>query len=291
MVEDWIANAYEGMSRRQFLARMSAAGVVLAGFSAAASPVAGEVITTPAEGLATAEGKVPAGDFQVPIYEARPAGAGKFPVVIVIPEVFGMHEHIKDVTRRFAKEGFLAITFEPYAREGGVLHLPDIAAVRKVVDPIPDARVMADLDGLVAYTKRHPGAQADRIGVTGFCRGGMYTLLFAAHSRDVKAAVPWYGQIKPAKTAGVRTVGPIEVASQIAAPVLGLYGEADAGIPVPDVKEMEAALKAAGKTAEFVLYKDAPHAFYADYRPSYRAEAAKDAWAKCAAWFNKYLKA
>jgi len=291
MVEDWIANAYEGMSRRQFMARMSAAGVVLAGFSAAASPVAGEVITTPAEGLATAEGKVPAGDFQVPIYEARPAGAGKFPVVIVIPEVFGMHEHIKDVTRRFAKEGFLAITFEPYAREGGVLHLPDIAAVRKVVDPIPDARVMADLDGLVAYTKRHPGAQADRIGVTGFCRGGMYTLLFAAHSRDVKAAVPWYGQIKPAKTAGVRTVGPIEVASQIAAPVLGLYGEADAGIPVPDVKEMEAALKAAGKTAEFVLYKDAPHAFYADYRPSYRAEAAKDAWAKCAAWFNKYLKA
>jgi len=291
MVEDWIANAYEGVSRRQFLARMSAAGVVLAGFSAAASPVAGEVITTPAEGLATAEGKVPAGDFQVPIYEARPAGAGKFPVVIVIPEVFGMHEHIKDVTRRFAKEGFLAITFEPYAREGGVLHLPDIAAVRKVVDPIPDARVMADLDGLVAYTKRHPGAQADRIGVTGFCRGGMYTLLFAAHSRDVKAAVPWYGQIKPAKTAGVRTVGPIEVASQIAAPVLGLYGEADAGIPVPDVKEMEAALKAAGKTAEFVLYKDAPHAFYADYRPSYRAEAAKDAWAKCAAWFNEYLKA
>jgi len=290
MVEDWIANAYEGMSRRQFMARMSAAGVVLAGFSAAASPVAGEVITTPAEGLATAEGKVPAGDFQVPIYEARPAGAGKFPVVIVIPEVFGMHEHIKDVTRRFAKEGFLAITFEPYAREGGVLHLPDIAAVRKVVDPIPDARVMADLDGLVAYTKRHPGAQADRIGVTGFCRGGMYTLLFAAHSRDVKAAVPWYGQIKPAKTAGVRTVGPIEVASQIAAPVLGLYGEADAGIPVPDVKEMEAALKAAGKTAEFVLYKDAPHAFYADYRPSYRAEAAKDAWAKCVAWFNKYLK-
>jgi carboxymethylenebutenolidase len=291
MVEDWIANAYEGMSRRQFLARMSAAGVVLAGFSAAASPVAGEVITTPAEGLATAEGKVPAGDFQVPIYEARPAGAGNFPVVIVIPEVFGMHEHIKDVTRRFAKEGFLAITFEPYAREGGVLHLSDIAAVRKVVDPIPDARVMADLDGLVAYAKRHPGAQADRIGVTGFCRGGMYTLLFAAHSRDVKAAVPWYGQIKPAKTAGVRTVGPIEVASQIAAPVLGLYGEADAGIPVPDVKEMEAALKAAGKTAEFVLYKDAPHAFYADYRPSYRAEAAKDAWAKCVAWFNKYLKA
>jgi carboxymethylenebutenolidase len=290
MVEDWIANAYEGMSRRQFMARMSAAGVGLVGFAAAAGSVAGEVIKTPAEGLATAEDKVPSGDFQVPIYEARPAGAGKHPVVIVIPEVFGMHEHIKDVTRRFAKEGFLAITFEPYAREGGVLNLPDIAAVRKVVDPVPDARVMADLDAIVAYIKKHPAARADRIGVTGFCRGGMYTLLFAAHSRDVKAAVPWYGQIKPAKTAGVRTVGPIEAASQITAPVLGLYGEADAGIPVPDVKEMEAALKAAGKTAEFVLYKDAPHAFYADYRPSYRAEAAQDAWSRCTVWFNKYLK-
>ena len=290
MVEDWLVNAYEGMSRRQFLARMSAAGVGLVGFAAAASPVAGEVITTPAEGLVTAEGKVLSGDFQVPIYEARPAGSGKYPVVIVIPEVFGMHEHIKDVTRRFAKEGFLAITFEPYARDGGVLHLPDIAAVRKVVDPVPDSRVMADLDAIVAYVKKHQTAQVDRIGVTGFCRGGMYTLLFAAQNRDIKAAVPWYGQIKPAKTAGVRTAGPIEMASRITAPVLGLYGEADAGIPVADVKEMETDLKAAGKTAEFILYKDAPHAFYADYRPSYRAEAAKDAWARCVAWFNRYLK-
>jgi carboxymethylenebutenolidase len=291
MVEDWLVNAYEGMSRRQFLARMSAAGVGLVGFAAAASTVAGEIITTPAEGFVTADGKVPSGDFQVPIYEARPTGPGKFPVVIVIPEVFGMHEHIKDVTRRFAKEGFLAITFEPYARDGGVLHLPDIAAVRKVVDPVPDSRVMADLDALVAYAKKHPAAQADRIGVTGFCRGGMYTLLFAAQSSDLKAAVPWYGQIKPAKTPGVRTVAPIDLASQINAPVLGLYGEADAGIPVADVKEMEAALKGVGKTAEFILYKEAPHAFYADYRPSYRAEAAKDAWARCVAWFNKSLMA
>jgi len=290
MAEDWIANAYEGMSRRQFLARMSAAGVTLAGFAVAATPVAGEVITTPTEGLKVTERKVPSGDFQVPIYEAHPAAAGKYPVVLVIPEVFGMHEHIKDVTRRFAREGFLGITFEPYAREGGVLNLPDIAAVRKVVDPVPDARVMADLDALVAYVKKHPGARADRIGVAGFCRGGMYTLLYAAHSREVKAAVPWYGQLKPAKTPGVRTATPIELAAQIAAPVLGLYGGEDAGIPVADVKEMEAALKAAGKTAEFVIYPGAPHAFYADYRPSYRAEAAKDAWGRCVAFFNKSLK-
>lgn len=290
MVEDWLANAYEGMSRRQFMARMSAAGAALAGFAIAANPVAGEVITTPADGLAVADGKVPSGDFQGPIYEARPAGMGKYPVVLVIPEVFGMHEHIKDVTRRFAREGFLSITFEPYAREGGALHLPDIAAVRKVVDPVPDARVMADLDALVAYVKKHPAARADRIGVTGFCRGGMYTLLFAAHSREVKAAVPWYGQLKPGKTPGVRTAGPIDLVAQITAPVLGLYGGEDLGIPVADVKEMEAALKAAGKTADFVIYPGAPHAFYADYRPSYRADAAKDAWGRCLAWFNKYLK-
>jgi len=290
MVKDWIANAYEGMSRRQFLARMTAAGVSLAGFAIAANPVAGEIVATSANGLAVADGKVPSGDFQIPIYEARPATAGKYPVVLVIPEIFGMHEHIKDTTRRFAKEGFLSITFEPYAREGGVLNLPDIESVRKVVDSVPDGRIMGDLDALVFYAKQHPAVRADRIGVTGFCRGGMYTLLFAAHSRDVKAAVAWYGQLRPAKKAGIRTVGPLDVAAQINSPVLGLYGEADLGIPVADVKEMEIALKGAGKTAEFVIYPGAPHAFFADYRPSYRDEAAKDAWGRCTAWFNKYLK-
>ena len=290
MVKDWIANAYEGMSRRQFLARMTAAGASLAGFAIAANPVAGEVITTSTNGLAVVDGKVPSGDFQVPIYAAHPATAGQYPVVLIIPEVFGMHEHIKDVTRRFAREGFMGITFEPYAREGGVLHLPDIESVRKVVDSVPDGRVMGDLDALVVYAKQHPAVRADRIGVTGFCRGGMYTLLFAAHSREVKAAVAWYGQLRPAKTPGIRTVGPLDVATQINSPVLGLYGEADLGIPVADVKEMEAALKAAGKTAEFVIYPGAPHAFFADYRPSYRDEAAKDAWGRCTAWFNKYLK-
>jgi carboxymethylenebutenolidase len=291
MLEDWLANAYEGMSRRQFLARMSAAaGATLAGFAIASHPVAGEVITTSTDGLAVADGKVPSGDFQIPIYEARPSADGKYPVVLVIPEIFGMHEHIKDVTRRFAKEGFLGITLEPYAREGGVLHLKDIPAVRKVADPVPDARVMGDLDAIAAYAKRHPAGKADRIGVTGFCRGGLYTLLYAAHNHDVRAAVPWYGQIKPVKTPGVRTADPLDVAARITAPILGLYGEADLGIPVADVKEMEASLKAAGKTAEFVLYPGAPHAFFADYRPSYRAEAARDAWTRCIAWFNKYLR-
>jgi carboxymethylenebutenolidase len=290
MAEDWIAIAYDWMSRRQFLARMSAAGATLSGFAIAASTVAGEVITTPTDGLMVADGKVPSRDFHVPIYEARPAASGKYPVVLVIPEIFGMHEHIKDITRRFAREGFLSITFEPYAREGGVLNLPDIESVRKVVDPVPDSRVMGDLDALVTYVKRHSAAQADRIGLTGFCRGGTYTLLFAAHSREVKAAVAWYGQLRPDKMAGVRKAGPLDLAAEINCPVLGLYGGADLGIPVADVKAMEAALGAAGKTAEFVIYPAAPHAFFADYRPSYRAEPAKDAWGRCLSWFNKYLK-
>ena len=290
MVGDWIANAYEGMSRRQFLAGMSAAGIGLAGYAIAAHPVDGEIINTPASNLVALDGQVLSDGFPVPIYEARPEAAGKYPVVLVVPEIFGMHEHIKDVTRRFAREGFLSLTFEPYAREGGVLKLFDIDAVRKVVDPVPDRRVMMDLDALMAFAKRHPAARADRIGVTGFCRGGMYTLLFAAHNRGIKAVVAWYGQIRPAKTPGVRTEGPLDVADRIMAPVLGLYGEDDLGIPVKDVKEMEAALKAAGKTAEFVLYPGAPHAFFADYRPSYRPEAAKDAWGRCLTWFNRYLK-
>jgi carboxymethylenebutenolidase len=290
MVEDWLANAYNGMSRREFLATVGVAGVGLAGFAIAATPVAGKVITTATEGLAVADGTVLSGGFQVPIYDARPAAPGKYPVVVVIPEVFGMHEHIRDVTRRFARAGFLAVTFEPYAREGGVLNLPDLDAVRKVVDPVSDARIMADLDAIVAWAKKQPSAQPDRIGMTGFCRGGMYTLLYAARSNELKAAVPWYGQLRPALTPGVRTVGPLDVAAKINAPVLGLYGAEDLGIPVADVKTMETAMKAAGKTAEFVIYPGAPHAFFADYRPSYRAEAAKDAWGRCLAWFNKYLK-
>ncbi len=289
MIEDWIANAYAGMSRRQFLAWMSSAGVALAGFAAAAKPVRGEIITTSPEGLTTANVTVSSGGFPVPVYEACPAAAGKYPVVLVLPEIFGMHEHIKDVTRRFAKAGFLSITFEPYARDGGVAHLSDIAEVRKVADSVPDERVMADMDSLVAYAKKHPSARADRLGVTGFCRGGLYTFLYAARNSEVKAAVAWYGQLKPAKTTSIRTVGPIDVAAQINAPVLGLYGEKDLGIPVADVREMESALMKAGKTVEFVIYPDAPHAFHADYRPSYRPDAAKDAWRRCVAWFTRYL--
>jgi carboxymethylenebutenolidase len=289
MIEDWLANAYGGMSRRDFLAKMGVAGIGLAGFAIAATPVAGKVITTPADGITVSEGKVLSGDFQVPVYEACPASPGKYPAVLIIPEVFGMHEHIKDVARRYARAGFLGVTFEPYAREGGVLHLPNIDAVRKVVDPVPDERMMSDLDAVMAYVRKHRAVHAGRVGVTGFCRGGMYALLFAARNPDVKAAVAWYGQIKPAITKGVRTEGPLDVAARIQSPVLGLYGAEDMGIPVADAKAMEAAIKASGSTAEFVIYPGAPHAFFADYRPSYRADAATDAWNRNLEWFKKYL--
>jgi carboxymethylenebutenolidase len=185
----------------------------------------------------------------------------------------------------------LGITFEPYAREGGVLNLPDISAVQKVVNVIPDQRVMEDLDAIVTYAKGHPAALSERIGVTGFCRGGLYTLLYAAHNQEIKAAVPWYGQIRPAITPGVRAAGPLDLAARIKAPVLGLYGGKDLGIPAADAKAMESALRAQGRTAEFVIYPDAPHAFFADYRPSYREEPARDAWGRCLAWLNRYLKA
>ncbi len=168
MIEDWLSNAYEGMSRRQFIARMSAIGVGLAGFAASSSSVAGEVIATNTEGIIVTDGKVLSRDFAVPIYEARPSAPGKYPILIIIPEIFGMHEHIKDVARRLAQEGLLSITFEPNAREGGVLKLPYIASVRKVADNVHDKRVLNDLDAIVTYAQQHSAGRADQLGVTGF---------------------------------------------------------------------------------------------------------------------------
>jgi carboxymethylenebutenolidase len=234
--DDWLANARQAVSRRAFIGGVTAAGA-MAGFAIAANPVEGQVIRTPTEGLVTQDGAVKSGDFDVPIYEARPAAPGRYPMVLVIPEAFGMHEHIKDVARRFAHERFLAITFEPYAREGGVLQLPDQQAVMRVANSVPDAQAMGDLDAVFAYGQSH-AASSGSTGVTGFCRGGMYTLLDAAHNGKLKAAVPWYGQIKPPKAAGIRTETPLDVASRIKCPILGLYGGADQGIPIADVKEM-----------------------------------------------------
>lgn len=274
------------MSRRAFTVTSLAVG-----FAAASLPVAAQtMITTSAEGLTAGEVKIPVTDGEIPAYRAMPAGGGPFPTVLVVQEIFGVHEHIKDVCRRFAREGYLAIAPEMFARQGDASRYTDIQAlIREVVSKVPDAQVMADLDAAAAWAARNGGAPG-RLGVTGFCWGGRVTWLYTAHNPQVDAGVAWYGRLTTPANA-LQTMVPVELAGKLNAPVLGLYGEADQGIPVADVEKMREALKAAGKTESRIdLYPEAPHAFFADYRPSYREAAAKDAWAKCLGWFGTHLK-
>ena len=257
-----------------------------AGFAASVLPVAAQTITTPADGLVAGEVKVPTKDGDMVAYRAMPATGTGFPVVLVVQEIFGVHEHIKDVCRRFAKLGYFAISGELFARQGDVSKMTEIPKiVSEVVSKVPDAQVMADLDACVAYAKGSGKANADKLAVTGFCWGGRITWLYAAHNQNVKAGGAWYGRVVGAVNP-LQPKNPIDVVAQINAPVLGLYGGADSGIPNDTVEQMRAALKAAGKKSEITLYPDTPHAFNADYRPSYRKAAADDAWAKLTAWFN-----
>jgi carboxymethylenebutenolidase len=207
----------------------------------------------------------------------------------VVQEIFGVHEHIKDVCRRFAKQGFLAIAPELYARQGDPSKYNDIPTLfREVVSKVSDVQVMSDLDATAAWAASH-GGQAEKLGITGFCWGGRITWLYAAHNPRVKAGVAWYGRVVGESTPNTPK-HPIDLAGSIKAPVLALYGAADSGIPNETIERMLAALKAAGNTrSELVLYKDAPHAFHADYRPSYRKEAAEDAWKRAVDWFRKHL--
>ena len=257
-----------------------------AGFAASVLPVAAQTITTPADGLVAGEVKVPTKDGDMVAYRAMPATGTGFPVVLVVQEIFGVHEHIKDVCRRFAKLGYFAISGELFARQGDVSKMTEIPKiVSEVVSKVPDAQVMADLDACVAYAKGSGKANADKLAVTGFCWGGRITWLYAAHNQSVKAGGAWYGRVVGAVNP-LQPKNPIDVVAQINAPVLGLYGGADSGIPNDTVEQMRAALKAAGKKSEIMLYPDTPHAFNADYRPSYRKAAADDAWAKLTAWFK-----
>ncbi len=265
-------------------------GLGATGFALAAGPVSAQVITTPSEGLITTDHQVKSGADSVPVYEARPAGGGRHPVLIVIHEIFGLHEHQRDVARRFAREGYAAFAPDLFAREG-VAQMSDFGKVREVVGKISDRQVLQDLAATAAFAGQQPAARADRVGATGFCWGGRSTWLLAATDKNLKAAVAWYGRILSPQKDALHPQDPLDLAAEVACPVLGLYGEADTGIPVADVRKMEATLKGAGKAAEFVVYPGAPHAFFADYRPSYRPEAAKDAWQRALAWFARYLKA
>ena len=275
------------LERRSFIAA-GLAGSAMAGFALAAQPVSAETIITDTNGLDAGMVEVKAADRMIPAYRARPAGGGKVPVIVVVQEIFGVHEHIKDICRRFAKLGYFAAAPALYAREGDVSGMSDIQEIiSKVVSKVPDAQVASDLDATAAWAKGTGKADTAKLGVTGFCWGGRQVWLYAAHNPNVKAAVAWYGPIKRPPT-GLQPKNPIDIAGQLKVPVLGLYGAADAGIPVDTVEEMKAALKAAHNPSEIVIYPDTPHGFNADYRPSYRPEQAKDGWAKLQAWFKQH---
>ena len=275
------------LDRRDFVR-----AAVGSGFAAAVLPVSAQAIRTDSAGLTVGEVTIRVGDFKMPAYRAMPAGgADKLPVVLVVSEIFGVHEYIADVARRFAKLGYLAIAPELFVRQGDAQSYGEIGKlVAEVIAKVPDAQVMGDLDACAAWA-RQKGGDTGRLAITGFCWGGRITWLYTAHNPSVKAAVAWYGQLLGAPNA-LRPTNPIDLVDTLHAPVLGLYGGQDSGIPLTAVEQMKAALAAstdaAARQSQFVVYADAPHAFHADYRPSYRKDAAEDGWKRCIAWFKAH---
>jgi carboxymethylenebutenolidase len=258
------------------------------GFALAVRPVRAETVTTDAAGLVAGDVKIPVPDGEIPAYRAKPSSEKKRPVVLVVQEIFGVHEHIKDVCRRLAKRGYVAVAPELYARQGDVSKLSEIQQiVSQVVSKVPDRQVMDDLEATVAWAKSSGEGDTEKLGITGFCWGGRIVWLYAAHNPDLKAGVAWYGRLA-GEPDELHPKSPLDLVKEIKAPVLGLYGGADEGIPVQTVEKMREALKEAGKTAELVVYPDTPHAFFADYRPSYRREQAADGWKRFLAWFKEH---
>ncbi len=275
-----------GFNRRSFVR-----GTVGSGFAAAVLPVmAQSVVKTDSTGLVAGEVTIPVGDFRMPAYRAMPANRPDAPVVLVISEIFGVHEYIADVARRFAKAGYCAIAPELFVRQGDATSYGEIAKlIAEVISKVPDGQVMGDLDATVAWAKAQ-GADTGKLAVTGFCWGGRITWLYAAHNPGVKAGVAWYGRLV-GQTSALSPAHPVDVAGRLAGPVLGLYGEKDTGIPLDSVEAMKKALaagSAAARKSEFVIYPDAPHAFHADYRPSFRKEAAENGWKRALAWFKAH---
>ncbi len=274
-----------GASRRTVL--HTALGL---GYAAAAGPLMAQTaIATSAEGLDAGPVHYDSDGFQVPAYRAQPAGKRDLPVVLVVQEIFGVHEHIADVCRRFAKQGYLAIAPELYARQGNAAEYRDISTLMaELVAKVPDGQVMGDLDAALVWAAQH-GGDTSRAGVTGFCWGGRITWLYAAHG-PVKAGVAWYGRLE-GKATLMTPKHPLELAPILRAPVLGLYGEADTGIPQASVERMRTALasgSAAARESRIVTYPDAPHAFHSDYRPSYRPVPAQDGWKRALDWFTEH---
>jgi carboxymethylenebutenolidase len=282
-----LAHQSDPLSRRGFFLTASAAAA--AGYTLAAGPVRADAMHTDTGGLTAGDAKVKVADGEMPVYYARPANAQNPPVVLVAMEIFGLHEYIKDVTRRLAKLGALAVAPDYYFRTGEDLtKITDIPKLMPYVNKKPDAELFSDLDATVAWAKSQ-GGDTGRLGIIGFCRGGRTVWEYAAHSSGLKAAVAFYGSlVDPDTQKSIWPKNPIERAPEMKAPVLGLYGDADQGIPVAQVEQMKTALTGAGKTFEIKIYPSAPHGFHADYRASYRKEAAEDAWNQMVAWLKRY---
>ena len=275
-----------GMPRRVVLR-----GALGVGYAAAASPiVVSAAIKTPADGLVTGEVQVTVGDEQIPVYRAAPAGRSGLPVVLVLSEIFGVHDYIADTARRLARAGYLALAPELFVRQGDPQSYGELARLMvEIISRVPDAQVAKDLDACLDWAGTH-GGDLSRVAVTGFCWGGRQTWLYAAHSPRLKAAVAWYGRLEGERTP-LQPQQPIDRVADLKAPVLGLYGGADTGISLASVERMKAALaqgSAAARASAFVVYPDAAHAFHADYRPSYHQAAAEDGWKRCLEWFAKH---
>jgi carboxymethylenebutenolidase len=282
-----LAHQVDPLSRRGFFLTASAAAA--AGYTLAAGPVRADAIHTDTNGLTAGDAKVKTADVEMPVYYARPANAQNPPVILVAMEIFGLHEYIKDVTRRLAKLGAFAIAPDYYFRSGEDLaKITEQPKLMPLVNKKPDAELFSDLDATVVWAKSQ-GGDTNRLGIIGFCRGGRTVWEYSAHSGGLKAGVAFYGSLMdPEAQKAIWPKSPLERAPELKAPVLGLYGEADQGIPLAQVETLKTALQGAGKTFEIKVYPGAPHGFHADYRPSYRKEAAEDAWNQMIAWLKKH---
>jgi carboxymethylenebutenolidase len=282
------ADAKSLVPKTDFTRRGFVVTTLASGFALSVRPVSAETITTDTTGLEAGEVKIPAEGGDMPAYRAMPASGGPFPTILVVQEIFGVHEHIKDICRRLAKLGYFAVAPELYARQGDVSKMTNIQdIIDKVVSKVPDAQVMSDLDAAAAWAKKSGKANTAKLGVTGFCWGGRIVWLYSAHNPELKAGVAWYGRLV-GQPDDLHPKNPIDLVTSLKAPVLGLYGGADTGIPVDSVEQMRKALKDAGKPCEIVLYPDTPHGFYADYRPTYRQKEANDGWKRLQDWFKSH---
>ena len=271
------------LSRRELVVTALASG-----FALAVQPVkAQSVITTDSAGLSAGEIKIPTNDVQLPGYRAMPARGSGFPTVLVVQEVFGVHEHIKDLCRRLAKLGYFAVSAELYARQGDVHNLADIKALMAIVQQVPDAQVMSDLDACVAYARASGKADVGKLAITGFCWGGRIVWLYAAHNPQLKAGAAWYGRLVGDPSA-LQPRYPVDVATELKAPVIAFYGGKDRGITPESIEQMRAALENSKFKNELVVFPDAEHGFNADYRASYNAEDAKAAWSQMLGWFKQF---